>query len=123
WSEEAVSGGSMKKTAMRWGRRRRCEKPSFTEPLRRQGPELPDETHNEYEVTFFDTKIHTLVTHTASVVDQWLYQVKSSSSASSSAAGTQPPSWSASTSSGTLPSTATSRTPWPPSSSPSPPTA
>ncbi|KAJ4828908.1 hypothetical protein Tsubulata_036257, partial [Turnera subulata] len=106
---------------MRWGRRWRCEKPSFTEPLCRQGPELPDETHNEYEVTFFDTKIHTLITHTASVVDQWLHQVKSSSS-SASAAGTQPPSWSALTSSGTLPSTATSRTSWPPSSSPSPPT-
>ncbi|KAJ4837349.1 hypothetical protein Tsubulata_008327 [Turnera subulata] len=53
--------------------------------------QLPDETHNEYDVTFFDTKIHTLVTHTASVVDQWLHQVKSSSSSSSaSAAGTQP---------------------------------
>ncbi|KAJ4850097.1 hypothetical protein Tsubulata_030707, partial [Turnera subulata] len=83
---------------------------------------LREATHNEYEMTFFDTKIHTLVTHTASVDDQWLHQFKSSSS-SASAAGTRPPSWSASTSSGALPSTATSRTPWPPSSSQSPPTA
>ncbi|KAJ8759818.1 hypothetical protein K2173_009919 [Erythroxylum novogranatense] len=34
--------------------------------------QLPDDTHNLYDVTFYTHQIHTLVTNTPSLVDQWL---------------------------------------------------
>ncbi|XP_038719055.1 Werner Syndrome-like exonuclease [Tripterygium wilfordii] len=34
--------------------------------------ELPYDTHNVYDVTFFTDTIHTLVTHSPPLVDQWL---------------------------------------------------
>ncbi|KAK3024355.1 hypothetical protein RJ639_043681 [Escallonia herrerae] len=36
--------------------------------------ELPDETHNLYDVNFFTTRIHTLVTQTPSFVTEWISQ-------------------------------------------------
>ncbi|CAB4316454.1 unnamed protein product [Prunus armeniaca] len=36
--------------------------------------ELPYETHNEYDVSFHGDRIHTLVTHSSSIVDSWLAQ-------------------------------------------------
>ncbi|GLT67961.1 hypothetical protein SLA2020_402320 [Shorea laevis] len=37
--------------------------------------ELPDETHNYYDVSFFSDHIRTLVTQTPSMVDAWLYEI------------------------------------------------
>ncbi|KAI5316940.1 PREDICTED: Werner [Prunus dulcis] len=36
--------------------------------------ELPHDTHNVYDVSFHGDRIHTLVTHSSSVVDSWLAQ-------------------------------------------------
>jgi len=38
--------------------------------------ELPDDDHNLYDVTFFDTQIHTLVTHSPSFVDTWISDIE-----------------------------------------------
>ncbi|XP_059668278.1 3'-5' exonuclease-like [Cornus florida] len=38
--------------------------------------ELPDDTHNLYDVTFFDSQIHTIVTHTSSFVDGWISDIE-----------------------------------------------
>ncbi|WCJ28706.1 Polynucleotidyl transferase ribonuclease H-like superfamily protein [Euphorbia peplus] len=36
--------------------------------------ELENETHNLYDITFYTTQIHTLLTHSPSLVDQWISQ-------------------------------------------------
>ncbi|KAA8517888.1 hypothetical protein F0562_015362 [Nyssa sinensis] len=38
--------------------------------------ELPNETHNLYDVIFFNDQIHTLVTHTSSFVDEWISEIE-----------------------------------------------
>ncbi|KAK9290825.1 hypothetical protein L1049_009003 [Liquidambar formosana] len=38
--------------------------------------ELPDDTHNLYDVTFFNDEIHTLVTRSPSMVDSWISDVE-----------------------------------------------
>ncbi|GFY84644.1 hypothetical protein Acr_03g0014180 [Actinidia rufa] len=38
--------------------------------------ELPYDTHNLYDVNFFSDKIHTLVTHTPSYVDDWISEIE-----------------------------------------------
>ncbi|KAL6997809.1 exodeoxyribonuclease I [Sarracenia purpurea var. burkii] len=42
--------------------------------------ELPDVTHNLYDVYFFGEQIHTLVTHTPSFVDSWISDIESTHS-------------------------------------------
>jgi len=37
--------------------------------------ELPDDTHNRYDVSFYSDQIHTLVTQTPSMVDAWLSEI------------------------------------------------
>ncbi|KAL9373512.1 hypothetical protein Peur_033132 [Populus x canadensis] len=37
---------------------------------------LPYETHNLYDVKFFDDRIHTLVTHTSSFVNTWIAETQ-----------------------------------------------
>ncbi|CAK9180498.1 unnamed protein product [Ilex paraguariensis] len=39
--------------------------------------QLPDETHNLYDVNFCNDRIHTLVTHSPSYVDMWIYETES----------------------------------------------
>ncbi|KAM5582970.1 Werner Syndrome-like exonuclease [Rosa sericea] len=37
--------------------------------------ELPYDTHNLYDVTFYNDQIHTLVTHSAPMVESWLSEI------------------------------------------------
>ncbi|KAL2501985.1 Werner Syndrome-like exonuclease [Forsythia ovata] len=39
--------------------------------------QLPDDTHNLYDVNFFGDIIHTLVTHEPSMVSQWVSEIQS----------------------------------------------
>ncbi|KAH7557553.1 hypothetical protein ACOSP7_027357 [Xanthoceras sorbifolium] len=38
--------------------------------------ELPDDSHNIYDVTFYDDQIRTLLTHSPSMVDSWILDIE-----------------------------------------------